>query len=144
MRRLFWATVVGVAGLVFVGLLLAREGRRGFGWLLPLVAATGAIAVAAACWIRRRPLRADDRPALARAFVGRVLLGVAIAEIPATIGFAATLVADEPWPVLVGAGFGFVTLALVAPTDADLDRRQAELAAAGSALSLREAVGAAT
>jgi hypothetical protein len=143
MRRLFWAMVAGVVLLITMGLLLPGEGRAGFGWLSPLVAATGAIAVTAAWWIRRRPLRAEDQPGLARSFVARALLGVAVSEIPFIVGFAATLVADEPWPVLVGAGFGFVALALVAPTDADLDRRQTELGAAGSALSLREALGAA-
>jgi hypothetical protein len=107
------------------------------------VALVGGIVVGAAWWIRRRPLRvADDEAGLARVYVARALLGVALCEIPFAVGFAATLVADVPGPMLVGAGFGFVALWLVAPTDADVDRRQAELTAAGSTLSLRAALGA--
>jgi hypothetical protein len=141
-RIVFWFIAAGAVALLILGLVMPGEPRPGFGWLSGLAAAIGVIATAAAWWIRRRPLRADDEPGLASRYVTRILLGVAVSEVPFAVGFAGTLVADEPWPVLVGAGFGFAALSFVAPTDADVDRRQAELAAAGSALSLRGALGA--
>ena len=141
-RIVFWTIVVGAILLLVLGLAMPGEAKEGFGWLTALAAAAGAIATAVAWWIRRRPLRADDEPGLARTYVARVLLGVAVAEVPIAVGFAGTLVADEPWPVLVGVGLGLAALSLVAPTNADVDRRQGELLDAGSALSLREALGA--
>lgn len=141
-RIVFWSIVVGAVLLLVLGLVMPGEAKEGFGWLTALAAGVGAIAATAAWWIRRRPLRADDEPGLARAYVARVMLGVAIAEVPVAVGFAGTLVADEPWPVLVGVGLGLAALSLVAPTSADVDRRQAQLADAGSTLSLRDALGA--
>lgn len=141
MRRFFWAVVLGVVLLPVMGLLIPEEGRDGFGWLNALVATVGAIVVAAAWWIRRRPLRGRDEPGLARAYVARIMLAVAVAEVPVAIGFAGTLVAGEPWPVLLGAGSSLAALSFVAPTSADVNRRQAELTATGSALSLRNALG---
>ncbi|MGH2636872.1 MAG: hypothetical protein ACRDHU_12105, partial [Actinomycetota bacterium] len=75
-------------------------------------------------------------------YVGRVLLGAAVAETPVALGFAGTLIAGEPWPALVGGAWGLAALSFVAPTEADLDRRQAELTASGSSLSLRDALAA--
>ncbi len=141
-RIVFWAIVVGAVLLLILGLVMPGDAKGGFGWLTALAAAVGAIATAAAWRIRRRPLRADDEPGLAREYVARVFLGAAVAEVPIAVGFAGTLVAAEPWPVLVGVGLGLAALSLVAPTSADVDRRQGELVDAGSALSLREALGA--
>ena len=140
-RLVFWVIAVGVVLLVVLGLVMPGEAREGFGWLTVLVAVTGVIVAATDWWIRRRPLRGRDEPELARAYAARVMLGVAVAEVPVAIGFAGTLVAGEPWAVLVGAGSSLAALSFVAPTSADVDRRQAELAAVGSALSLRNALG---
>jgi hypothetical protein len=140
-RVVFWTIVVGVVLLLALGLLRPADARPGFGWLTALVAGTGAIAAAADRWIRRRPLRGRDEPGLARAYVARLMLGVAVAEVPVAVGFAGTLVAGEPWPVLLGAGSSLAALSFVAPTGADIDRRQSELTSTGSAMSLRNALG---
>ena len=140
-RLVFWVIAVGVVLLVVLGFVMPGEAREGFGWLTLLVAVTGVTVAATDWWIRRRPLRGRDEPGLARAYVARVMLGVAVAEVPVAIGFAGTLVAGEPWAVLVGAGSSLAALSFVAPTSADVDRRQAELTATGSALSLRNALG---
>lgn len=139
---MFWIVVVAVLLLVVIGLLRPGTGHTGFGWLTALVAVVGLVAAVVCWWARRRPLRADDEPTLARSYVARLMLGVVVAEVPAIVGFAGTLVSDEPWPVLVGGGWALAALSLVAPTDADVERRQAELASEGSALSLRAALGA--
>jgi hypothetical protein len=141
-RRVFWAVVLGVIVLVAVGLLRPDREPAGFRWLGLLAAATGALVVAAVWWIRRRPMRADDDDGLARVFFARTVLGVAVSEIPFLVGFAGTMVAGDRWPVLVGTAFGAIALSLVAPTDREIDRRQAELGEAGSGLSLRDALGA--
>jgi hypothetical protein len=138
----FWVIVGIVVVLLVVGLLLPGDAKEGFGWLTAMVAGVGALIAAATWWIRRRPLKGDDGPELARSYVARLYLGIALAEIPVAVGFAGTLVADVPWPVVTGVGWSLVALSLVAPTNADVDRRQAQLADAGSAVSLREALGA--
>jgi hypothetical protein len=141
-RIVYWTIVAGAVLLLILGLVMPGEPREGFDWLTALVAVVGAVAVAIAWWARHRPLRAGDGPALARAYVGRLMLVVVVAEIPAALGFAATLVADVPWPALVGAGSSLAALFLVAPTAADVDRREAQLADGGTGPSLRDALGA--
>ena len=141
-RLVFWAIVAGVLLLLALAVALPTQGRDGFGWLVPLVAGYGAIAAAVVAWIRRTPLRAIDGPDLARRYVARLMLGAAVAETPVALGFAGTLVAGDPWPGVLGAGWGILALSLVAPTNADLDRRQAELLSSGSPLSIRDALEA--
>ncbi len=141
-RVVFWVIVACVLVLLVVGLLLPGEARGEFGWLTALVAGLGVIVAAVSWRIRRRPLRGDDGPALARSYLARMYLGIALAEIPVAVGFAGTLVADVPWPLVTGVGWSLVALSFVAPTGSDVDRRQAQLADAGSAISLREALGA--
>jgi hypothetical protein len=139
-RVVFWTIAAGVVALIVLGFAIPAEPREGFGWLTAFVAIFGAVVAAIVHWIRRRPLRATDGPALARSYLGRVLLGAALAETPVAVGFAGTLVSGEPWPSLLGGGWGLAALSFVAPTDADLDRRQVELGGSGSSLSLREAL----
>jgi len=140
-RLVFLVIAVGVVLLVVLGFVIPGEARDGFGRLTVLVAVTGATVAATDWWIRRRPLPGRDELGLARAYVARVMLAVAVAEVPVAIGFAGALVAGEPWPVLLGAGSSLAALSFVAPTSADIDRRQAELTTTGSALSLRNALG---
>jgi hypothetical protein len=141
-RLVFWAIVAGVLVLLALAFALPTQDRDGFGWLVPLAAVEGGMATAIVAAIRRAPLRAVDGPDLARRYLARMMLGSAVAETPVAIGFAGTLVAGEPWPALLGGAWGIVALSLVAPTQADLDRRQGELVSAGSPLSIRDALGA--
>jgi hypothetical protein len=141
-RLVFWTIVAFVVLLIVLGFAIPSQARDGFDWLTAFVAVYGAVAAGLVRWIGRRPLRAADAPGLARSYVGRVMLCAAIAETPVAIGFAGTLVAGVPWPALLGGGWGLAALSFVAPTDSDIERRQAELTAAGSPLSLRDALGA--
>jgi hypothetical protein len=136
----FWSIVVGVVALIVLGFAIRGEARREFTWLTAFVAVFGAVVAVFVHWVRRRPLRATDPATLARSYVARVLLGAALAETPVAVGFAGTLVSGEPWPSLLGGGWGLAALSFVAPTDADLDRRQAELDGSGAAISLRDAL----
>jgi hypothetical protein len=56
------------------------------------------------------------------------------------IGFVFLFIVDALWPLLVGIGFSTVGLALSAPTRGDIRRRQQQITAAGSLLSLEEAL----
>jgi hypothetical protein len=142
-RLVFWTIVAFVVLLIVLAFAIPTETRQGFDWLTAFVAVYGAAAAGVVRWVGRRPLRATDASALAKAYAGRVMLCAAIAETPVAIGFAGTLVAGVPWPALLGGAWGLAALSFVAPTDADLERRQQELTASGSTLSLREALGAA-
>jgi hypothetical protein len=140
-RIVFWIILVEVILLLLVGFVRRADIREGFDWLVLLVVVFGGAAVGVVGRIRRRPLRATDAETLAASYVGRAMLGAAIAEMPVVLGFAGTLIVGRPWAALFGGVWGLAALWTVAPTETDIERRQAELAAAGSPLSLRGALG---
>jgi hypothetical protein len=59
---------------------------------------------------------------------------------PSVVAFIGTFFANKLWLYLVGLAFGFLGFALIAPTRADIERRQQQIAAQGSSLSLLEAL----
>lgn len=143
MRLVVRSTAVGLVLLTAVGVLLETDPEGGGTWFTSLAFGVGAASVIVVGGLRRRPFRAADEPGLASAFVTRVVIGLAVAEIPGLVGFVGRLLSGEAWPLVIGAGYALLALRLIYPTEADIDRREAELHAAGSPLSLRRALGAA-
>jgi hypothetical protein len=67
-------------------------------------------------------------------------IGVGVAEAAALWGFAGVFLGGSLWIYLVGLAFGLVGLWMIAPARSDIERRQREITAAGSPLSLRDAL----
>jgi hypothetical protein len=107
-------------------------------WVPWVVTAVGAYAVAFVLWVRRRPLDLTSPERLARSYRANVFIRIGLAEAAVLAGLVGVFVTGSLWIYLVGIAFGLVGLSLAAPSVRDTQRRQEEIAAMGSALSLVE------
>jgi hypothetical protein len=67
-------------------------------------------------------------------------IGVGVASAAALWGFVGVFLGGSLWIYLVGLAFGLVGLGMIAPARRDIERRQREITAAGSPLSLLDAL----
>jgi hypothetical protein len=105
-------------------------------WVPWAVAALGVYSLVAIAWIRRRPLVTGSPEALAGSYRASFLIGVGLADSAALFGFAGVFIGGSLWIYLLGLAFGLVGFLMIAPTRLDIERRQREITAAGSPLSL--------
>jgi len=101
------------------------------------------IGIASLAWvarIRRRPLPTTSPEALARHYRALFFIGVSAAADAALLGFVGVFLGGSLWIYLIGLAFGLVGLWMIAPTRSDIERRQREITAAGSPLSLLDAL----
>jgi hypothetical protein len=90
--------------------------------------------------LRRRPLVGDTPGRLAANYRAAFFIEIGYAAIPAFSGLAGTLIAQSLWIYLVGLPFSVVSFAFIAPTRADIERRQGEIKRPGSRFSLGQAL----
>ena len=109
-------------------------------WVPWAIAATGVYALVAMAWVRRRPLVTGSPEALAGSYRASFYMGLGLAQSPAPFGLAGVFIGDSLWIYLVGLAFTLVALWMIAPTRQDIERRQREITAAGSPLSLLDAL----
>jgi O-antigen/teichoic acid export membrane protein len=110
------------------------------GWVPWAVIAIGIISLAWVARIRQRPLPTTSPEALARHYRALFFIGVCAAADAALLGFVGVFLGGSLWIYLVGLAFGLVGLWMIAPTRSDIERRQREIIAAGSPLSLLDAL----
>jgi hypothetical protein len=65
-----------------------------------------------------------------------------LAESAALFGFCGVFIGGSLWICLVGLAFALVMLWMIAPSRLDIERRQREISAGGSPLSLLDALSA--
>jgi len=109
-------------------------------WVPWAVAALGVYSLAAMAWIRRRPLVTGSPEALAGSYRARFFIGVGLAQSAALFGLAGVFIGGSLWIYLLGLAFALIGLWTTAPTRLDIERRQREITAAGSPLSLLDAL----
>ena len=109
-------------------------------WVPWTVAALGVYTLAAMAWVRRRPLVTGSPEALAGSYRARFFIGVGLAQSAALFGLAGVFIGGSPWTYLVGLPFALVGLWAIAPTRLDIERKEQEITAAGSPLSLLDAL----
>jgi hypothetical protein len=110
------------------------------GWVPWAVVVLGIASLAYIARIRRRPLPTTSPEALARSYRALFFIGVGVAEAAPLWGFAGVFLGGSAWIYLLGLAFGLVGLWMIAPTRSDIERRQREITAAGSPLSLQDAL----
>jgi hypothetical protein len=110
------------------------------GWVPWAVVVLGIASLAYVARIRRRPLPTTSPEALARSYRALFFIGVGVAEAAPLWGFAGVFLGGSAWIYLLGLAFGLVGLWMIAPTRRDIERRQREITAAGSPLSLQDAL----
>ena len=114
------------------------NGRGESAWALGLVVLLGTIGLFRVRTARNRPLRIESTERLASSYRANFFIGVGHSVAPSVVAFIGTFFANKLWLYLVGLAFGFLGFALIAPTRADIERRQQQIAAQGSSLSLLE------
>jgi O-antigen/teichoic acid export membrane protein len=130
------ALLLFVVPLSFIGPWDGGDER----WVPWAVVAIGIISLAWVARIRRRPLPTTSPEALARHYRALFFIGVSAAADAALLGFVGVFQGGSAWIYLVGLAFGLVGLWMIAPTRSDIERRQREIIAAGSPLSLLDAL----
>jgi hypothetical protein len=108
-------------------------------WVVTLVCA---YALAFALWARQRPLNLTSSERLARSYRSNTFTRIGLAEAAVFAGLVGVFVSGSLWIYAVAMAFGLFGLSLAAPSVRDIQRRQEEIAARGSALSLVEALAA--
>jgi hypothetical protein len=109
-------------------------------WVPWGVVVIGIVSLAWVARIRRRPLPTTSPEALARHYRALFFIGVSAAADAALLGFVGVFLGGSSWIYLIGLAFGLVGLWIIAPTRGDIERRQREVTAAGSPLSLLDAL----
>jgi predicted cobalt transporter CbtA len=108
--------------------------------VLAIVGVLGFASLAMVALMRRRPLPANPASSLAASYRAVFFIEIGYAESAALFGFAGALIAGSCWVYVLGLVFSLIGHAMTAPTRRDIERRQREIAATGSPLSLLDAL----
>jgi F0F1-type ATP synthase membrane subunit c/vacuolar-type H+-ATPase subunit K len=105
-------------------------------WVVGVVVSWGVISLGLVQLVRSRPLDTASPQELAGSFRSKLFIGIGSAESAALVAFVGTFVMGTWWIYLVGMSFALIGLLLVGPTRHEIARRQEEVVARGSPLSL--------
>ncbi len=100
----------------------------------------GLVCLAGVAYLNRRPLRTEDPNHLAGSFRASFFIGVGMAESAALFGICGIFISGSLWIYLVGLPFALAGYALIAPTRSNIERKQRQIQAIGSPLSLGHAL----
>lgn len=139
--RVLHAALVSAAGLagVVAVVLPATEADAPAALFAAIIVADAFVSLGMILWSRRRPLDTSSPAALATSYRGAYVLSLGLAFAPAMVGLIGAIVTARDWLGLLGVGLSLVGLGWVSPRG-DVARRQAEISATGSPLSLEAAL----
>ncbi len=100
----------------------------------------GLLSIAAAMFCRRRKLDVSSEEALAESYRTLFFLSFALVEAPYLAAFVLTFVVDERIVVIAALPFYLLGMFMIAPLSGEMRRRQQQITAQGSALSLEDAL----
>ncbi|HEX2296341.1 MAG TPA: hypothetical protein VHN37_13660 [Actinomycetota bacterium] len=141
-RTLFLALTGAAFMILFVMTYVFEDVGSPDPFLAAVVVALGLAGMAGAAWTRRRPLEGNDESEVAGAYRTLFFLGFALVEVPLLLGFTLSYVQGELWPYLTELPLFVAGMTLIAPGRHNLDKRDEELRARGSVISLRHALNA--
>jgi hypothetical protein len=104
------------------------------------VGALGVLSLILVQWLRRRPLDVTSKEQLVASFRTNFFLGFAFTDVPIILGLIGALRTHELLIYGEALVFFVIAMLLIAPTRANLDRRQQQITAQGSPLFLVEAL----
>jgi hypothetical protein len=110
------------------------------GWMPWVVVPIGIFSLVWITRLRARPLLTTSLETLAGSYRALFFLGVGFAEVPLLCAIVVMLLRGSFWICLVGLPFSLVGMGMVAPSQSDIERRQREITASGSPLSLSVAL----
>ena len=119
LRVLALSLVPVVGALIGLAVAMADDGGS------PLVGGilavgVGALSLMAVAWVRQLPVRPGDAAAYGRATVVKL----AIAEVPALVGFVLAVVLGPWWLAVVGGAVSVAAVALAWPSAGDRERHE--------------------
>jgi len=126
--------------LLPLSFIVPWDGTGAQDWFAGLVAVYGAVAIGLVQWARHRPLSLESPRQLAASYRALFFIGVGYAQSAALLGFVGVFLTESLWVYVLGLSFGVLGMALLAPTRADIERRQQQIASLGSTMSLLEAL----
>jgi len=139
--RSFCLSMIPTVLLLFVAFTFIAPFDGGDEGRVPaIVVAAGMFSVVGTLWIKRRPLNTSSADALGRSYAATVTIGTGLATAAALWGIVGIFLSGSLWLYFVGVPFFALALWMSAPTRADIERRQRDLTASGSNLSLLDAV----
>ena len=104
--------------------------------IIPSLCVLGAIALGVIALLRKRDPNIESSESLAGSFKSETFICTGVADVPALAGFPWSLVAGAIWPFAFGLAVSIAVTAVGAPGVGYVRRRQEEIAARGSSLSL--------
>ncbi|MEX2458959.1 MAG: hypothetical protein WD770_08240 [Actinomycetota bacterium] len=141
LRTVFLSSLLALAVVGNVLTFVEPDGPPRFGTLHWFIAAYAVVgSVGGVAWARRRSIVVTDVQTVAGSYRGLVLISFGLAHSVALMGFVLVFITGYRWTFAAGLGVALPLLALVAPTRADIERRQRQVTAAGSAVSVSRAV----
>jgi hypothetical protein len=143
--RMIWVGIFSSLFLIGFVLFFVIEPSRRFktdqaSWFPAVVAILGVVTVAVIRRHRSRPLDCQSVSSLIVSYRVRFLIDHGFAQAPALAAFVGSFLMGTWWIYLLGLAFSLSAMLLVAPTRREIDRRQEQIAAQGSSLSLGRAL----
>jgi F0F1-type ATP synthase membrane subunit c/vacuolar-type H+-ATPase subunit K len=143
-RQVFLGVVMALPLFAFILLFIVPRDRwwktdRSH-WVIVVVLAVGCGTSLLVGRIRDRRLDASSAQRVAQSFVAKLFIGIGYAEVTALVAFIGTFIMYNLWIYLVGFAFSMINFILVGPTKREIARRQEQIAAEGSSLSLGAAL----
>lgn len=110
------------------------------GWTPIAVFALGVFQLVAVIRVNGRPLSTQTPEQLAATYRSRFFIGIGMAEAAALWGVCGMFIEGSLWIYLVGLAFALAGFAIIAPSRANIERKQHQIRAQGSPLSLGQAL----
>jgi hypothetical protein len=109
-------------------------------WVPAAVVGAGVFSLGYVQRIRSRPLDTSGPRELAASYRANFFIGVGISEFPALAALVGTFLMGAGWIYLVGLLFSMIDMVLIGPYEREIARRQEQINAQGSSLSLGSAL----
>jgi len=133
--------LAGAAAGVIAAIIPPGEAAVSPGLFAAIVLADAAVSLGMLLWARRRPLDTSSPAALASSYRSLYVMSLGVSFAPTMVGFIGAILTGRAWVGLLGVGFALAGLGYLAPR-IDVARRQTEITASGSPLSLESALDA--
>jgi hypothetical protein len=140
MRSVYLGLVAALFGLMVVFSFIEPFDGGAEGAVPLAVAALGALGLGGTIWASRRPLSTASPKALAGSYTTVFFIQVGTAESAALWGLVGVFWSGSLWVSFIGLAFCLIGFWIAAPSHAGIQRRQGEVTAAGSNLSLLDAL----
>jgi hypothetical protein len=141
-RSLFMSLSGAAFAILVVTIIIIKQvGTPNLG-LGSAIMVLGFVGIGLSAWTTRRPLDVASASALAKSYRTNLFIGIAVCEWVLFLTFATSFVQQELWPYLIGLPMYLIGMAVIAPSERNIERRQEQVHQQGSTLSVGQALSA--